>query len=1162
VRFCVWFFATVACISISGFVQAQETLLISEFVAANTSRAPLSQGELLDRDGQSSDWIEIWNPTSEAVNLKGWSLTDDLDDLAKWAFPAVELAPDAFLVVFASGKNQRDSEGELHTNFALSAGGESVALVGPDGAVVHAYSDYPAQFADIAYGISGSGSGIQTETVLLGANAQAKAMIPTDGSLGLDWTDAAFDDAVWPSGTTGIGYDYAGLVGLDVGVMRGLNQTVYVRMAFGVADVTAVDRLVLRLKYEDGFVAYLDGFEVARSNAPAPAELTWNSGATANRADAEAVVFQEIDITAHRDRLVQGDNLLAIQGLNSSLGSSDLLIAPELVAVRVESLDLSDVVEGYLLQPTPWAANQTTLAQMGPALRDVTENPPPPAPGEDLVVTAQVSETLAPVLGIQLTWLVGFEDEDRSSTTGIEAMVDDGTGADIVAGDGVYTAVIPGHVYDAGEMVRWRIDAIDAEGRISRHPLFLRRDDSPEFYGTVVQDPSLETPLPVLYWFAQDPAQTRTRSGGRASVFFDGEFYDNVFVRARGGATARNSQKFVFNKGHRFRFSGEHARVREFNLNTNGSDSSYLRPPLAFETMRNAGCPASLSFLMVSVLNGNMDRVGVFIEQVDEEFLERNGMDSDGALYKFVQRSSITPVFSDISTGIEKKTRQDEGYADIAAVVAGLNAPTEEQRRTFVFDNFDLPQMMNYLAARCLLQDTDDIRKNFYFYRDTNGTGQWSIFPWDKDWTFGIAGDGWIYTTHPFLGADSHPKNNARQWSVYLSVMYHLPETQDMFLRRLRTVMDEWLQPPGMPASSLLFESRVDELFALAQEALPGSAAGAVNSLKNYFPTRRIQLYIDHSLQNTTNPPVAGCAGIPDYQPGDASLAFGTYEANPVSGNQDEEYIELINPNAYAVDVSGWTLTGQIEHTFRPGTVVIAGGSLYVSPNVRAFRQRPLSPTGGEGRFVQGNYDGHLSSWGGTVDLTDPSGRLVATLTYPGQPSAQQRYLRITEIMYNPAQEGEGDNDEYEFLELTNIGSAPLPLAGVKLTDGVFYAFADDSSLTLEPGGCIVIVKNREAFTARYDTSTIDPAPGTFTGSLSNAGETIKLEDQTSSTILEFEYQDGWFDETDGLGYSLVVKDPTNSDLDSWDDAGAWRPSAEEGGSPGDGGGQSDTDSL
>ena len=232
---------------------------------------------------------------------------------------------------------------------------------------------------------------------------------------------------------------------------------------------------------------------------------------------------------------------------------------------------------------------------------------------------------------------------------GTVAMVDDGTGGDVTADDGVYTAVIPATAYEAGDMVRWFVMAIDLNTQMSRSPLFPYPDDSPEYYGTVVPDPAVQTQLPVLYWFAENSAQTFTRGGGRASrVLRWRVLRQHLHSPAGRRHGTRLAEVRAFNRGHRFRFSPEHERVREFNLNTNGSDPTYLRQPLAFETMRNAGCPGSLSFLMLSVLNGSVHRVGTYIEQVDEEFLERNGLDPYGALYKFVQRSSITPVFNDI----------------------------------------------------------------------------------------------------------------------------------------------------------------------------------------------------------------------------------------------------------------------------------------------------------------------------------------------------------------------------------------------------------------------------------------------------------------------------------------------------------------------------------
>jgi hypothetical protein len=1118
--------------------------IISEFMACN-------KASLHDAEHDSPDWIEIHNPTSEPLDLDGWYLTDDLNDLEKWEFPDVQLAPGAYRVIFASGKDRRDPAGELHTSFALQAGGESVALVEPDGrTIASAYPDYPPQLVDISYGIGGDGVVSQTDIVLVPEAAEARALIPTDGSLGLDWTNVAFDDAAWLSGRTGVGYDYPGLVGLDVAAMRNVNQTVYVRIPFPVPDPTSIDKLLLRLKYEDGFVAYLNGVEVARASAPEAGQLTWNSGATANRPDIDAVLTQEFDLTPHRGLLVRGVNLLALHGLNEGVSSSDLLILPELVAVEVERFEIGQVAQGYLLRPTPGAANQTTLAQVGPAIRNVTDNPPAPAPGQDLRITAEIAETVAPVRDVNLVCRINYTPDNRDLPSGGVPMLDDGRGADAVAGDGLYTAVIPGQFLAPGDMVRWYVKAEDARGHTSRDPLFLLPNDSPEYYGTVVRNGGVTSKLPVLYWFTANPGAAGTRSGTRASVFFDGEFYDNIFVRQRGGYTVgAGSKKFVFNSGYKFRFSDEYGRVREFNLNQNGSDPSYARQPLAFETHRLAGCPSSQSFLMLSVLNGQVDRVGIFIEQVDEEFLERNGLDPRGALYKFVQRSQGTPVFNDINSGIEKKTREYEDFSDIRAVVTGLNAATAAQRKTFVFDAFNLPVMVDYLAARCLLQDTDDIRKNFYFYRDTEGSGEWYIFPWDKDWTFGVVGDGWIYRSHPFLGDKAHPKDNGAQWSVYLDVMYNLPETREMVLRRIRTVMDELLQPPGTPPAQCFFESRIDEVLTPARPYL-GNIDGSANSLKAYFPPRRVQLYVDHNVNNKASQPPGGNAGIPDAQPAHPLIQFGAYEYNPPSGNQDEEYLELVNPNPYAVDISGWQLTGGVAHVFPPGTVLIAGGRLYVSPDVRAFRSRTSSPKGGEGRFVQGGYKGHLSNWGETINLLDQDARPVDVLTYVGTPSDQQRDLRITELMYHPAAGGSFDSDEYEFIELKNIGSSALKLDGAKLTDGVSYTFPGGDNLLLAPGAYIVIVKNRPAFASRYGDA-VPLAPGVYTGRLDNGGETIKLEDRTNSTILEFRYDDKWFGQADGQGHSLVVKDPANPDLDSWARANAWRPSSEPGGSPG-----------
>lgn len=121
---------------------------ITEFMTANG-------GGLRDADGETTDWIEIHNPGTNSVSLSGWHLTDEAGNLTKWTFPATNLAPGGYLVVFASGKDRSVAGAELHANFRLDQGGQYLALVFPDGLTVsHAFTPlYPQQRENISYGL-------------------------------------------------------------------------------------------------------------------------------------------------------------------------------------------------------------------------------------------------------------------------------------------------------------------------------------------------------------------------------------------------------------------------------------------------------------------------------------------------------------------------------------------------------------------------------------------------------------------------------------------------------------------------------------------------------------------------------------------------------------------------------------------------------------------------------------------------------------------------------------------------------------------------------------------------------------------------------------------------------------------------------------------------
>lgn len=187
----------------------------------------------------------------------------------------------------------------------------------------------------------------QSNVSLVAADAEKRALVPQDGTLGTTWTGgdeilfaALGGDDAWLVGTEGVGYEvgqgaYDADIGIDVeaamynnGANPGANTSVYIRTPLVVdqATIDALSQLTLRMRYDDAFIAYLNGVEIARQNYVGTP--TWNAAADAGN---EATAFVEFDVLAHLDLLNVGDNILAVQGMNVGTSSSDLLFVPELV---------------------------------------------------------------------------------------------------------------------------------------------------------------------------------------------------------------------------------------------------------------------------------------------------------------------------------------------------------------------------------------------------------------------------------------------------------------------------------------------------------------------------------------------------------------------------------------------------------------------------------------------------------------------------------------------------------------------------------------------------------------------------------------------------------------------------------------------------------------
>jgi hypothetical protein len=152
----------------------------------------------------------------------------------------------------------------------------------------------------------------------------------------------------------------------------------------------------------------------------------------------------------------------------------------------------------------------------------------------------------------------------------------------------------------------------------------------------------------------------------------------------------------------------------------------------------------------------------------------------------------------------------------------------------------------------------------------------------------------------------------------------------------------------------------------------------------------------------------------------------------------------------------------------------------------------------------------------------------------------QKSRVTITEIMYNPS----GGNN-YEFIELKNIGDGELNLAGMSFDEGISYTFPPGQP-PLVSGGLLVLVHNPTAFAERYPGVAV---AGVYQGKLSNQGEKVTLRDASGQAVLSLSYNDenGWPFSPDGRGDSLVIVDPAGDP----DNAQNWRASTKPNGTPG-----------
>ncbi len=298
------------------------------------------------------------------------------------------------------------------------------------------------------------------------------------------------------------------------------------------------------------------------------------------------------------------------------------------------------------------------------------------------------------------------------------------------------------------------------------------------------------------------------------------------------------------------------------------------------------------------------------------------------------------------------------------------------------------------------------------------------------------------------------------------------------------------------------------------------------------------------------------------------AIVAGRADTDPsVTSDPAHALCPVARDEAAAVQFEDIDITATGLSALRVGTNVLAihclNGVNNTSSDLLIFPKLTYYPPGGGG-------GGGGIAYTGPVNLTSSStvkSRLLANGVWSPITTAEfvvnaapasASNIVISEIHYNPLPAagaeitaGYGDND-FEYVELTNVGAGNVDLTGCNFTVGINFDFdiADPGTLTLAPGQRILVVANLAAATMRYGAMPGVKVVGPFGGSLSNNGETVTLVDINNAAIASVTYgtTEPWPVGANTLGYSLVLNNPVSGATYG---ATAWRTSAQPGGTPG-----------
>ena len=1044
-----------------------------------------NESTITDEDGDYPDWIELLNSGSDPVNVNQFGLSDDPDEPFRWRLPHVEIASGKRMVLFASGKDRRDV--------------------------------------------------IYWQNIIREGDTWRYS--PGHRELSPAWKKTDFDDSDWETGPSGFGYGD----GDDNTTTHGVS--LFVRHAFHLDNTEDVIQGLLHIDFDDAFVAYLNGQEIARENIGRPGvRVRYNQTADQSH---EAVMYQGGKPTAYEIEnisgiLQPGKNVLAIQVHNVSRSSSDLTLIPFFSLGRhtlpQNARDMPDILslsscqlhtsfridaDGETLFLTDSTGMLLDSVQAPPLPGDISFARIPdggmlwqlcaqPTPGAENVDSVYKEPAAPPVFSVQggfFSERLKVELSDTSGSQGTIYYTRDGSVPDKTSRKYVRALYIS---HSTALRARIYRDGVEPSDIITHSYIF---EDSPfpvvcltsdeynlfdEDYGIFAMGDGAESDYP---YFGANFWQDWERPVHVEFYEPDGTpgFRINAGMQVFGGWSRGRDQKSVaiyarsrYGKGeidYQIFPDKEIDTFEAFLLRNAGNDwdGTYFRDGYMQYLVKDVTDLEVMAFRPAHVyLNGDYWGILNLREKLNEHFVASNrGLDPDRMDF-LGNGGGNYEVFAGTT----------DNYKELIGYIESHDLD-EKEHFNHVAEFVDIDNYIDYMIAEIYFNNTDWPGNNIKYYRPTIPGGKWRWLIFDTDFGFGLYNTGYNENTLDFA-LEPHGRGWPNPpWSTFLfrSMM------KNQFFRRRFAVRFTDLMNTVFTKERMLrlldeFKNMFDPEIDRQQDRWPGAANAydsRIRSIERFAKNRNryMQRYIETTLDFSGYYELY--ADVADKKTGAIQINSKIIRRFPFQG----KYLQKLPLTIKAIPAPGYAFSHWSSGQYGDSLEF----TIYQKDNLEI-----------EAVFKAASND------------TTP--------------------VVINEINYHSSE----DFPSPDWIELYNPTRQSVNLSGWTVTDSdSAHRFEMSAQTVLPARGFLIVTEDTTRLKQFY------PTVSNFTGNLNfgfnNAGEMVRLFNPAGVPVDSVAYSDDtpWPILADGEGFTLELRQA------SADNASAvnWGVSAVYGGTPG-----------